>query len=79
MGAGGSGSNYFYGGLSKERGSSTGNSIVIHNGSLINESGTWQAAGIYAAQGTGKGHAASDNSVTVNDGDFQGYTYLSQL
>ncbi len=77
MGAGGSGSNYFYGGLSKERGSSTGNSIVIHGGSFINESDRWQAAGIYAAQGTGTGYVASDNSVRVNGGNFQGYTYIS--
>ena len=78
-GATGSGkySNYFYGGLSKESGSSTGNSIIINNGSFVNESGTWQAAGIYAAQATGKGYVASDNSVTVNAGNFQGYTYIS--
>ena len=70
-------SNYFYGGRSNESGSAVGNSIVIHNGNFINESGTWQAAGIYAAHATGKGHAASENSITVNNGDFQGYTYLS--
>ena len=70
-------SNYFYGGFVKESGSATGNGIVIHNGNFINESGTWQAAGIYAAQATGKGHVASDNYVTVNNGDFRGYTYIS--
>ena len=69
--------NYFYSGRSNESGSSIGNSIVINNGSFINESGTWQAAGIYAAHATEKGYAASDNSVTVNGGDFQGYTYIS--
>lgn len=70
-------SNYFYGGLSKEGGSAVGNSIVINDGNFVNESGTWQAAGIYAAQGTGKGYVASANSVTVNGGNFQGYTYIS--
>lgn len=70
-------SNYFYGGLSEESGSAIGNSIVIHNGNFINESGAWQAAGIYAAKAAGKGCAASENSITVNDGDFRGYTYLS--
>lgn len=70
-------SNYFYGGKSEESGSATGNSIVINDGNFVNESGTWQAAGIYAAHGTGKGYVASDNSVTVNGGNFQGYTYIS--
>ena len=70
-------SNYFYGALSRGNGNSSGNSIVINNGSFINESNTWQAAGIYTAQATGTGYAASDNSVTVNDGTFQGYTYIS--
>ena len=70
-------SNYFYGGLTRSNGNATGNSIVINNGSFINESGTWQAAGIYAAQATGKGYVASDNFVTVNNGEFQGYTYIS--
>ena len=70
-------SNYFYGGFTENSGSATGNSIVINNGHFINESGTWQAAGIYAAKATGSGHVAADNSVTVNDGTFQGYTYIS--
>ena len=70
-------SNYFYGALSRGNGNATGNSIVINNGSFINESNTWQAAGIYSAQATGIGYVASDNSVTVNDGTFQGYTYIS--
>ena len=69
--------NYFYGGLTKNNGSATGNRIVINKGSFVNESGTWQAAGIYAAQASGEGYAASDNAVTVNDGTFQGYTYIS--
>ena len=70
-------SNYFYGGLTKKSGNAIGNSIVINDGSFINESGTWQAAGIYAAQAMGNGYVASDNSVTVNNGDFRGYTYIS--
>ena len=69
--------NYFYGGLAENSGSATGNGIIIHKGNFINESGTWQAAGIYAAKATGKGHIASDNYITVNDGTFQGYTYIS--
>lgn len=69
--------NYFYGGLTRGNGNSIGNSIVINNGSFINESNTWQAAGIYAAQAIGTGYVASDNSVIVNDGTFQGYTYIS--
>ena len=70
-------SNYFYGTLSRGNGNATGNSIVINGGSFINESNTWQAAGIYTAQATGSGYEASDNSATVNDGTFQGYTYIS--
>ncbi len=69
--------NYFYGGLTVNSGSATGNSIIINDGNFINESGTWQAAGIYAAKATGSGHVASANSVTVNGGNFQGYTYIS--
>ena len=69
--------NYFYGGLTRSNGNSTGNSIIINNGSFINESGTWQAAGIYAGQATDKDYIASDNSITVNNGDFRGYTYLA--
>ena len=70
-------SNYFYGGLTRGNGNAIGNIIVINNGNFVNESGTWQAAGIYAAQATGKGYIASDNFVTVNNGEFQGYTYIS--
>ena len=70
-------SNYFYDALSRGNGNATGNSIVINGGNFINESGTWQAAGIYTAQATGTGYEASDNSITVNGGTFQGYTYIS--
>lgn len=69
--------NYFYGGLTKNNGSATGNRIVINKGNFVNASGTWQAAGIYAAQADGKGYVAADNAVTVNAGTFQGYTYIS--
>jgi len=69
--------NYFYGGITETSGSATGNSIVINSGNFINESGIWQAAGIYAAKATGSGYAATNNSVTVNAGNFQGYTYVS--
>ena len=70
-------SNYFYGGMTENSGSAIGNGIVINNGSFINKSGTWQAAGIYAGKATGKGYVASDNYTTINNGTFQGYTYIS--
>lgn len=69
--------NYFYGGITETSGSATGNSIVINSGNFINESGTWQAAGIYAGKATGSGYVAINNNVTVNAGNFQGYTYVS--
>ncbi len=69
--------NYFYGGTVKNSGSAIRNGIVINKGDFVNESGTWQAAGIYAGQAMGKGNAASDNYVAINGGSFQGYTYIS--
>ena len=70
-------SNYFYGGMTENSGSATGNGIIINNGNFVNESGTWQAAGIYAGKATGKGYVASDNYTTINNGTFQGYTYIA--
>ena len=70
-------SNYFYGGFVNNSGDAVGNRIIIHDGSFINESGTWQAAGIYAAKAAGEGNAASENYIAVNNGNFQGYTYIS--
>ena len=69
--------NYFYCGVTQSNGSAVGNRIIINNGSFINESGTWQAAGIYAAQATEDGCVAANNDVTINNGDFRGYTYIS--
>ena len=70
-------SNYFYGGITENSGSAIRNGIVINNGNFVNESKTWQAAGVYAGKATGNGHVASDNYVTINGGTFQGYTYIS--
>ena len=68
--------NYFYNGFSRN-GSATDNSIIINSGNFVNKSGSWQAAGIYAANAVGNGYVAANNSVTVHDGTFQGYTYIS--
>ena len=67
--------NWFYGG-NTDNGASTGNNIVINDGTFVNTSQTNQAAGIYAGFARG-GYAATDNSVTINGGNFDGYTYAS--
>ena len=70
-------SNYFYGGFTRNDGSAIGNGIIINGGNFVNESGTQQSAGIYAGNAMDEGYVASDNYVTVNNGTFQGHTYIS--
>ena len=70
-------SNYFYGGFTRSSGSAIGNGIIINGGNFVNESGTQQSAGIYAGNAMDAGYVASDNYVTVNDGSFQGHTYIA--